>query len=421
MAGRGWSISGALLIAALIVIPALVVPALYEPYREPRLLAFRLFGAMLFPAALAGGRAIRWQKPEAILVIALIFWSIVATFLSLRPELSFRSLLTVLAALSVFLAAAGFAARGHRFFPRLVLALGGVFGLGYSLGRLFSWNPLGSVDIRTGADAEMMRLGVQGWIFGNRNDVGSILALCLPLCMAVALSAEERFVRLLAWCCTVLAAAGLVFSQTVTALIAAAIAVVVVVACALRGRRRLIVLGVVGTIGAATIAIAFVQRADAFPRNLVELDRLTSFRVRAFRIAALMVQAEPLHGVGPGNFGAEFYRYALLHDAEHPSLAAASPASLVNWGEVHNDYLQVASETGVPGLLILLAIIVLLARHGWRGSRPRAPTRAQALPPFGLLVAFVVLAAGQFPLQAGATLILIVAAAGWLFGAVCAD
>ena len=78
----------------------------------------------------------------------------------------------------------------------------------------------------------------------------------------------------------------------------------------------------------------------------------------------------------------------------------------MNFGEVHNDHLQVASETGLPGYALFLAALVLVASATWRprtvpaekeDDRSRATfVRLLALP---LAVSMFILALAQFPLE----------------------
>ena len=78
-----------------------------------------------------------------------------------------------------------------------------------------------------------------------------------------------------------------------------------------------------------------------------------------------------------------------------------------SFGEVHNDHLQVASETGLPGYALFLTALVLLALPSWRrravaaegsgGDSSRGDlVRLLALP---LAVSLFVLALAQFPLE----------------------
>jgi O-antigen ligase len=75
----------------------------------------------------------------------------------------------------------------------------------------------------------------------------------------------------------------------------------------------------------------------------------------------------------------------------------------MNFGETHNDHLQVAAETGLPGYALLAAAIAYLAipaRRGRDNVTPRTPEQAVGHAIRAPLAAtFFVIAIAQFPLQ----------------------
>lgn len=88
--------------------------------------------------------------------------------------------------------------------------------------------------------------------------------------------------------------------------------------------------------------------------------RLSERRLVLWSDALDMVRAEPLTGVGPGRFA-----------AFSPTAAADSDAS---WA--HQEPLSVAAETGLPGMLLLLAIVAWAFVWLDRGSGVRGATLA---------------------------------------------
>jgi O-antigen ligase len=141
---------------------------------------------------------------------------------------------------------------------------------------------------------------------------------------------------------------------------------------------------------------------DALARR--DYEALSAARAVPFLAAAEMIRDRPLVGVGPGCFAYNFFDYKLRVQQRHRWIFRTS--SGFNFGEVHNDHLQVASETGLPGYLLFLSAMVLMA---W-GSRPRRDAaladggeaerrdfvQLLALP---LAVSLFVLALAQFPLE----------------------
>ena len=95
-------------------------------------------------------------------------------------------------------------------------------------------------------------------------------------------------------------------------------------------------------------------------------------RLAHWQAAAEMAAAHPWLGVGLGNYAAAYDRYRL----------ARWPLAL---GHAHNFYLNLAAETGLPGLLIFVALLLAAALQALRVLRTaRGWQRALAL---GLLAA----------------------------------
>jgi len=76
-------------------------------------------------------------------------------------------------------------------------------------------------------------------------------------------------------------------------------------------------------------------------------------RLFAARYALGMVKERPLLGFGGGTFHSAFPRFK----GEHP---------LGLYEHAHNDYVEVAADTGLPGLLLLLTLV---AASLWRAVR----------------------------------------------------
>lgn len=99
-----------------------------------------------------------------------------------------------------------------------------------------------------------------------------------------------------------------------------------------------------------------------------EGDTSTLSRVVMFRTGLGMIAAHPWFGVGPERVAVEFARY-------HPQGADLPPAW---YGHLHNSFLQVAAERGIPCLLLLLWIFFEVLRDNVRRARNATPN-ARAL------------------------------------------
>ena len=78
-------------------------------------------------------------------------------------------------------------------------------------------------------------------------------------------------------------------------------------------------------------------------------------RLHIWNIAFKMIKKNPVMGVGTGNFITTYPYYAI---GEEKALRGVS--LLVN--KAHNDFLEVCSETGIPGLLLFLFLLVSFFR-----------------------------------------------------------
>jgi O-antigen ligase len=103
-----------------------------------------------------------------------------------------------------------------------------------------------------------------------------------------------------------------------------------------------------------------------------------------------MVADYPISGAGYGAFASAFPRY------QH-----ATPNEAVEFA--HNDYLQWLAELGIPGMLVMVALIVVLFAEAWRAALPREGgdpgARRLALACTAALAALLVHSFGDYNLQ----------------------
>ena len=134
-----------------------------------------------------------------------------------------------------------------------------------------------------------------------------------------------------------------------------------------------------------------------------DFETFSAARTLPFLTAAEMIRDRPLVGVGPGAFAYNFFDYKLRLQLQHRQLFEHTTEK--NFGEVHNDHLQVASEIGLPGYALFLGALTILASATWRRTVPSEETdddsRAAFVRLLGLplAVSMVILALAQFPLE----------------------
>jgi O-antigen ligase len=113
---------------------------------------------------------------------------------------------------------------------------------------------------------------------------------------------------------------------------------------------------------AVVIALLALPFAGEIVARLTGDDRgSTESRVELIQVAQAIIADNPLLGVGLSGYETVMTRYD-----ETPGFITQH----FDW-PVHNIYLQIAAETGLPGLFFFLALTVLALRRGWLTLRNR--------------------------------------------------
>jgi len=384
---------------------ALVVATIFsrsgaDMFRLPKELAFRAEAVVLLMLGAfwitAHRRTWRFRmRREFWLTAAILGWTLITAAASTNRQLSIDSLITAAAAAVIFIATC-LAAQGLSLIAVDVLMIGcGINAIIVILQELKIWTPFpDSIDAAThyGSIA----------LLGNANDVGTYLAApaVAAIILAVTASGWRRWIYAAVG---LLLAAGIAASATRTAIIAVVIALIVF--AILHSRRAIL------TVAALLLALSFVvlSPSTSLGRGIRQLasaavhrdyEQLFSERLLPFLAAIDMTRDHPLLGVGPGCFKYHFMPYRVALAGKYPGdWTRGFP---MNWGEVHNDHLQVSSETGIPGYLLFLTALALCA-----GGRQRPPavtaeaTFARALR-WPLATVIFVICLAQFPLELAA-------------------
>ncbi len=101
-----------------------------------------------------------------------------------------------------------------------------------------------------------------------------------------------------------------------------------------------------------------------------QIQRLTNAdggagRTDIWKVGWRMVEANPGHGVGAGNFEVASVHYLLVE----PGVVARSGFIVDTPTVAHNVYLEILSELGIPGLTMFLLILILCITAAVRASR----------------------------------------------------
>jgi len=401
---------GARPVLLLLAAGLLIVPTLYssgiEAFRLPKELAFRAEAIALLAVAVFWATSARrrtWtlrRRPEFVLTGAIVLWAGLTTALSTNRLLSADSFITVVAAAAIFIATC-LAARTTRSIVAVDVLMAGACANAavVILQELEIWSPY-TPEIGG-------HYGSVGFL-GNTNDVGTFLAAPALAALVVAMTATGARRWVYAAICALLVA-GLAASGSRAA---AGALVVGLVVFAVRHSRRaalasaaivgaLVVLTLIPSTPLGARARDFIDAAKT--RNY---ERLYSERLLPILTCIDMTRDHPLLGVGPGCFRYHFMEYRIALRGRYPETWTRGYPG--NWGAAHNDHLQVAAETGLPGYALFLAAIVIAGLGGLGVSKSRgggpatleaAFARSLRLP---LAALVFVLCLAQFPLELAA-------------------
>jgi O-antigen ligase len=256
-----------------------------------------------------------------------------------------------------------------------------------------------------------------GSTFGNRNLAAEVMAMALPLGVAALAGAQTRTSRVGLVVALGLELVFLAITRARGAWIGAACGLGVVLWLARERLSSAIFVVAVGAVAAAAVAASVPGRLSAHDAGdvkrysgVVELletgldARGAAVRTRLglWRRTTAMVHDHPVLGVGPGNWPVVFPRYAEPGATEDGVLSATHAPR-----QAHDDLLERAAETGVPGLIALGALAAgtaMAARRRWATGEPEEHMIASAAA--GALVALVGLSLTSFPLEMPGTIAL---------------
>jgi O-antigen ligase len=203
-------------------------------------------------------------------------------------------------------------------------------------------------------------------VFGSPNNLGLYLGRAIPVAGAVAAlgSNSRRRIAYALALMPMIAAAVLSFSRG--ALVFGLPAALIVILLFWGGRRAALALGVLGTLGAVTLAALSNNPRFA---NLFSTSSGTGFfRINVWRSAWAMFMDHPWLGVGLDNFLYAYRgRYIQPEAWQEPNLPHA-----------HNIFLDALTRTGLLGFFALLASLISFFKFTFDVLRSPLPTNASA-------------------------------------------
>jgi O-antigen ligase len=402
----------------LIILATIVAPERTDRFRLVKDLALRFEGALaLVLVAAAVARAgygrlrqmLREDRPAIVILLAVLFWSTITTLFSTNRLLSVPSLVDVFSAAAVFI----MVWYGARWIPRWMLGtLILTAALTTTLATLQAfqiWQPF-HFDATVTAPHQ-----ANSALIGNPNDVGSYLALVAIVFFVVA-SVERRLPMVLYGAGALIATAGVVISQTRTAVLALALGLLFVI---FRRSRRTALIAILLLTVAGAVALTMRVRVVTRIADSIQMaaegrwNEATSNRFTPMVAALEMFRERPLIGFGPKTFRYHHMEYSALVESDTPRSAHRSGT---NFLDVHNDHVQLLAETGLPGYAIFLSALFFLSRRPVASGSEDSRRRIAAALGLPFAVTLAVLCLAQFPLHLAVTRHLIVTIAALVVG-----
>jgi O-antigen ligase len=242
----------------------------------------------------------------------------------------------------------------------------------------------------TSASADPARLEGTGI---NANELGELLIVAVVLAGALGASRDlSAPARVLAFVASALCTAALLQTASRGALVGLVVALLLTPVLAGPRRRGIalaLILAAVTTGGVYLLAVAPAENLE----RLTAADATGSGRTDIWKVGLRMVSANPVVGVGAGN-----YPNSTIHYLFEPGTITRSDFIVDLPKPAHNVYLQALAELGAVGLTLFLLVLgaslraVLLAARTFR----RAGDRSMELLSRALLIGLCGLLASAF-------------------------
>ena len=405
----GHSPSTLVLIVTLIAIPLFLSPHAQNAFRLPKELLLRLSAILLVACGAMSlsrrraAEALKGPVPFLSFTALVLGWALMTTFASTNRQLSFVTMLWVISC-SIFFVASHLTARGRTLHSIEWVAVPTVINVViYATQELGIWRPFGIGNSSTyhGSPA----------LLGTPDDVAVYLVPAALASLALWKASDRR--KTLHLIVAAASVATVFWSRTLTAAVALVIALFVAALFMGRLRARMIL--------AAALVVFAVPFAFPLLRQRVgetvsaarsgDYDRMLAGRALPWAAGWEMVKAHPLTGVGPGCYSWQYFPFRREAESRIPSLLSARMRHS-NFGEAHNDQLQLAATAGIPAYALLLIALWLLARCSIGGQADTPEKQFSRLLGAPLAAAMFMLTLAQFPMELGAPMTLVLYLSG---------
>jgi O-antigen ligase len=371
----------------------------------PAPVSWRIVTATLIGAVAGAAIALGGTEPASFAAVEILLFILAACALWIEPREGPRLWWPGPALLAAYLICDAFVARPAVYLARVQLLAVAAYLCGFFLAalaardseaRLFIWTvliALGFVEALYGlvqyttdwqqvlAFKKVEYLAQATGTYINPNNFAGLLEMLLPLVFARALCEFEQWTaksrgpgrRAELWLRvdsgprfafflfgTLLLTAALLFSRSRAGIVASWAGLLLVASIwTIRSRSHSSAAVIVVSLVALTLtAGAWIGLGPVFMRYRAAGEDLPS-RVEVWKDTAALIRAHPYWGTGPGSFVDAYTRVQTSHLA-------------LRLNHAHNDYLEFAAEWGVPGAVLLFALVGIVLVRAFRGLRRTA-------------------------------------------------
>lgn len=237
------------------------------------------------------------------------------------------------------------------------------------------------------------------YFYANPNDLAALCLLQLSLAVGVVMTERNRWIRAGALAGCIVLPILIVLTQSRGTMLGLAVFGGLGWVGQRRRLRGLVILALIGATAAMAAPASVWERVQGLRNatnttNLQSVDPEGSARQRweIWRIARSIVRDNPIFGTGVGAYELTHHKYA--------QQSRFDPTGR-GYRDVHSTYLKVIAETGIPGLLIFVALVgytIAFSDRVRRRCRERLPSVAMQIYylELGLIAFFVAGIFGSF-------------------------
>ncbi|WP_163710099.1 O-antigen ligase family protein [Mangrovibacterium lignilyticum] len=233
--------------------------------------------------------------------------------------------------------------------------------------------------------------------FKDHTSYGAMLVFFMPALIAVGMQKQlKRSLRILATVLLLIFAVALVFSYTRAAWLSLIVALAVFLLLMLKVKFRTVLL--TGGLLLATLFVFQSQLVMLLEKNKqqsssqlsghlnsisnVSTDASNVERLNRWSSAIAMFKERPVVGWGPGTY---MFQYAPFQKTDLRTIISTNSA---DGGNAHSEYLGPLAESGFPGLVSILWLVIALLRTGFRVYE-KSENKEQRILALSVLMALV--------------------------------